>query len=295
MINIFLFYSLYPAIVAGGCLLLCYKAYRSNAEIPYLKIFINLAIINICQTILYLSLQKHFLIATYAADIYLIAAYFLFTHFMQLAFNLSGNALYGWEKYLYIPPIILTILHVLGLMVNGYRFESNALVHNDGALSWTFDIFLLLSSIVIIVTFISNAKTIKNDYLQASRNIIALISFIPFVLAAALLVILSNTDAIIPVVVIIPSMSLYIVFVFYYISRSEIIDLTIGPSAFLKRLKIAYLLLSSLRTKQDLDNFNRQLQVLRYNEAMQKHKNNYNEAAKELKVHPTTLRNALKN
>ena len=92
-----------------------------------------------------------------------------------------------------------------------------------------------------------------------------------------------------------PSISLFIVCVFYYISRSQIIDLTIGPKAFVKRLKIASLLLSSLRTKKDLDDFNRQLQLLKYTEAMQKHRNNYNAAADELKVHPTTLRNALKN
>lgn len=295
MVNAFLFYSLYPTLVVILCVLLLHKAYRSGAGLPYLKLFANLAIINICQIVIYLSLQESFQIAGYAADAYLISAYFLFTHFMQLAFYLSEKDRGSWPKYLYIPPLILTCLHFSGLMVENYRIENNAILHNDGAFAWAFDVFLLSASIITVITFFINARQIKINHLLASKNIIALISFIPFILASSIIVVLSNTEYPIPVVIIIPSISLYIVCLFYYISRSRIIDLTIGPRAFIKRLKIASLLLSNLRTKKDLDDFNRQLQLLKYTEAMQKHSYNYNAAADELKVHPTTLRNALKD
>jgi hypothetical protein len=295
MISAFLFYSLYPTLVVVLCILLLHKAYRSNAGFPYLKLFANLAIINIFQIILYTALPTSFVIASYAADAYLITAYFLFTHFMQLALYLSENDRGSWPKYLYIPPVILTVLHLSGFMVESYRLENNAILHNDGAYAFMFDIFILFAAIVTIVTFVINSRQIKQDCLLASRNIIAVISFVPPVITGMLLIILSNTEHVVPVVIIAPTMSLYIVAVFYYISRSQVIDLTIGPRAFLRRLKVASLLLSSLKTKKDLDDFNRQLQLLKYTEAMKKHRNNYNAAADELKMHPTTLRNALKS
>lgn len=295
MVTTFLLYSLYPAFITAFSILLFLKAYQSNAGTHYLALFGNLIFINICQTIIYGVIPYSFTIASYAADAYLIAAYFLFTHFILLALNLSESERGNWIQFLYVPPVILTILHVSGFMIDSYRLVENAIVHSDGELAWAFDAFLLAASMTTVATFFINVKQIRKDYLLQSRNLIALISFIPFIIAASILVILSNTAHVVPVVTIIPTLSLYIVLVFYYISRSQIIDLTIGPKAFFKRLKVAYLLLSSLRTKKDLDDFNRQLQLLKYNEAMQKHQNNFNAAAEELKVHPTTLRNALKN
>ena len=112
------------------------------------------------------------------------------------------------------------------------------------------------------------------------------------------LIILSNTTYIVSVVIIVPSISLYIVVVFYYISRSRIIDFTISLQEFLDRLKTAHSLLSTLKTtytKKDLDHFNNKLLLLKYKEVMKKHNNNFNAASKELQIHPTTLRNALKS
>lgn len=298
MPSVTFFYSFYPALITVFCTLLSSKAYRSGEGLAYTKLFVNLAIINFCQMIIYLFIDNSFQLATYAADAYLIAAYFLFTHFMQLALSMSEHNRGAWPDYLYIPPIILTIFHFSGLMVESYRLEDNAILHNDGLFAPYFDAFILLSSIATVITFVVNTRKIQHDYSFASRNIVALISFIPFILAASIIVVLSNTEHTVPVVVIIPSISFYIVLVFYYIGKSKVIDLKVGPKAFLQRLKIASLLLATLKdicTKKDLDEFNRQLQLLKYKEAMQKHRNNFNEAAKELKVHPTTLRNALKD
>jgi hypothetical protein len=227
MISAFLFYSLYPTLVVILCALLLHKAYRSGAGLPYLKLFTNLAVINLFQIIIYISLKNSFEIASYAADAYLIAAYFLFTHFMQLALYLSETDRGAWPKYLYIPPIILTLLHLSGLMVESYRIENNAILHNDGALAWVFDAFVVFSSIATIIIFTYNFAKNKTDELIASKNMIALISFIPFVLTSIVLVIFSNTDNIIPVVIIIPSISLYILAVFYYIciNKRRIVDI----------------------------------------------------------------------
>jgi hypothetical protein len=232
MVNAFLFYSLYPTLVVILCVLLLHKAYRSGAGLPYLKLFANLALINIFQAISYATLGFSLTFSQYIADLYLISAYFLFIHFMQLALYLSEGDREPWPKYLYIAPIILTLLHFSGLMVNSYRIENGVLFHNDGLFAWVFDVFVILSSVITIITFTHNFIYNKKNELIASKNIIALISFIPFVLMSTLLIVLSNTQHVIPVVIIIPSITVYIVAIFYYISTYKKTLKDIFPAVF---------------------------------------------------------------
>ncbi len=288
------FYGIYPGFVSLLCILLTYKAYKTRATVHYIQLFVSLAVINACQMMVYAVIKSSYQMASYSADLYLIAVYFLFAHFIQLALSLSENNRGSWPQYIYAIPVLLTGMHIKGLMVDGYYLKGNTILHNDGPFSWAFDLFVLSASFITVVTFFINYRQAKEDYLLQSKNILALILFIPFVVAASILIILSTTTHAVPVVVIIPSMSMYIVLVFYYISRSLIIDMTIGPIAMLKRLKAAHLLLTTLDKKKDLDEFNRHLQLLRYKETLQRNKNNFNAAAEELNVHPTTIRNALK-
>jgi hypothetical protein len=232
MISAFLFYSLYPTLVALLCLLLLHKAYRSGAGLPYLKLFANLALINICQAISYAALAFSLAFSQYMADLYLISAYFLFVHFIQMALYLSEDDRGSWPKYLYIAPIILTLLHFSGLMVDSYRMENGVLLHNDGFFAWAFDVFVILSSVITIITFTHNFIYNKNNELIASKNMIALISFIPFVLISTLLIVLSNTQHVMSVVIIIPSITVYIIATFYYISTYKKTLKDIFPAVF---------------------------------------------------------------
>lgn len=232
MVNAFLFYSLYPTLVVILCVLLLHKAYRSGAGLPYLKLFANLALINICQAIAYVSLEFSIIFAQYMADLYLISAYFLSVHFIQLALYLSEDDRGSWSKYLYIAPIILTLLHFSGLMVDSYRIENGVLLHNDGFFAWAFDVFIILSSVITIIAFTHNFIHNKKNELIASKNMIALISFIPFVLISTFLIVLSNTQHVISVVIIIPSITVYIVAIFYYISTYKKTLKDIFPAVF---------------------------------------------------------------
>ena len=122
------------------CLFLLHKAYQSGTGLPYLTLFANLSVINFFQVIIYVFLEHSLTIAIYAADTYLIAIYFLFTHFMQIALGLSENDNVYWTKYLYIPPAILTALHISGLMVesirvNGRTICSMAMVSTHGQMA----------------------------------------------------------------------------------------------------------------------------------------------------------------
>ena len=178
------------------CLFLLHKAYQSGTGLPYLTLFANLSVINFFQVIIYVFLEHSLTIAIYAADTYLIAIYFLFTHFMQIALGLSENDNVYWTKYLYIPPAILTALHISGLMVESYRIEDNTVLHNDGIYAFTFDIFVLLASVTTIVTLIANLRRINSSGILRSRNVIAIISFIPPIIVGMTLIILSNTRSI---------------------------------------------------------------------------------------------------
>lgn len=288
--NIWLYSSL-SGVVAFFCGFLAYRSFKSGALTVYPRLFANLALMNTLQTIAYIMFSFRPDIAEYGADAYLIAWYFLFAHLPMLSLSLSKNDYSKYFKYLYILPVALAIFHAAGLMIESYRVENNSLMHNDGVLSWTFDLFIILSSVVTILIFIINSKKITTDYLQASRNIIAAISFIPLVIAFSIIIFLSRTEYSIPVVVIIPIISAYITLVFNYIRSSKIIDLSIGPAAIIARFKVAYMSLTVLQTRQDVELIAEQLKHRKYIEALRRHENDYKAASKELNIHPSTLYN----
>lgn len=293
MISHIWFYSLLPAFVALCCTLLFIKAYFSGAGSAYIKLFANLIILNTFQAVAYILFAISPSVAEYAADAYLMSVYFLFSHLLLLALSLREQGEPKWGHFLYVFPVTLVAMHLSGLMIESYRVEKNSLMHNDGVLAWMFDLFIIVSSLMTAIIFFTNTKA-RDNHKLASRNIIALVSFIPLICTFSLLIIVSRTEYAVPVVIVVPIISLYIASVFYYISKSRIIDLTIGPAAFFKRVRLAFLLLESLKTKGELDDFNNQLRQQRYREAMEKHNNDFNAAAAELKVHHTTLRNSLK-
>jgi hypothetical protein len=291
MITDLWFYSAYPFFAAICCLWLLYRAVLSSSGTVYIKLFFNLAIMNLCQVPAYFVIENSFDVAVYAADAYLIAAYFLFSHFMQLAIHLSGKDRSGWAQWTYFPPVILTILHFSGFMVEGYRLENKTILHNDGVYAMAFDLFILLASIITISIFIINSRNIKQDSLLISKNIIAVISFIPFVLVAMLLIVLSNTKYVVPVVLVAPSMTLYIVTVFHIISK---LDFSMGLGLFYVRLKLAWDVLKAYKTQKDLKRFYRAFEKELIIETLRKNDNHIKSTADHLQVNHTTLRGKIK-
>ena len=292
--NIWL-YSLLPTLVCFLGLILIQKIWVSNGAIEYIKLFSNLIAINIFQVIAYFTYSLSPSYAQYAADAYLISAYFLFTHLMILSLSLSNEPKnQRYYRYLYMIPAILTAFHLSGFMVESYRIEKNSLMHNDGTFAWLFDAHIIFSSLLTAYIFYHNIKSSRNNNILASRNVIALISFIPLALAFCLLSILSMTEHAVPVVVVIPLISIYILMVFSYISNSQIIDLSIGFRFFLKRLQLAHLILKVLRTKQDINSFKQALEKQLIEEALMEHKNAIQATADSLRMNHTTLRNKIK-
>lgn len=289
MIENIWFYSSLSGVVTLLCAFLASKAFKSNSLTTYTRLFANLAAMNLLQTVAYIMFAFNPAIAEYGADAYLIAWYFLFAHLPMLAVSIAQKDYSQYFKYFYIAPVMLTIFHLSGLMIESYRVEDNSLMHNDAELAWTFDLFIILSSVVTISIFTVNAKKITDDYLLASRNIIAAISFVPLLFAFSIIIVLSKTQYSIPVVVVIPFISAYITLIFNYVRSSKIIDLSIGPSAMLARFKIAYMTLTVLQTRDDVDQIAEQLKYRKFVEALRRHQNDYKAAAKELKIHPSTL------
>lgn len=289
MIENIWFYSSLSGLVTLFCAFLASRAFKSSAPTAYIRLFVNLATMNLLQTVAYLMFVFSPELARYGADAYLIAWYFLFAHLPMLAVSIAQKDYRQYFKYFYIVPVILTSFHVSGLMIDSYRVEDNSLMHNDAELAWTFDFFIIFSSVITISIFMINAKKITDDYLLASRNIIAAISFVPLLMAFSLIIVLSRTQYAIPVVVVIPIISAYITLIFNYVRSSKIIDLSIGPSAILERFKVAYMSLTVLQTRGDVEKITEQLKYRKYVEALRRHRNDYKAAAKELKVHPSTL------
>lgn len=285
-------YSVFPLIAVMLHLLIIKRASSRKASSSFIILFSIFCLLNAFQAGIYLSFDYSIFFAYHFTDAYLITAYFLFAALPMMAFSLSKHE-YSFAKYIYIVPLVLTVLHFGGYMIDGYRVVNGTILHNDGVYSHFFDLFLAVSSIITVALLAYNLYTMTEN-LQKSRNLIALIAFVPFIFFVMLIIALSNTDSPISVVIIVPLVSVYISLVFYYVSGSMIIDLTIGPYAMWQRIKAAHMLLSTLQNKKDLDNFNRRVNTIKYQEMLARHNNNINKAAAELDIHHTTLRKALK-
>ncbi|MGS2716592.1 hypothetical protein ACVBE9_00325 [Eionea flava] len=289
------FYSVYPLVVSVICCFLYCKAWKSGAASEYLRLFSNLTIINLCQVAIYLFIPFYFVVAEYIADFYLIAAYFLFAHLLQLSLSLSETYRGTWPRYIYIVPVVLTVMHLLGLMVESYRIAADGtILHNDGTHSIYFDVFGIVACISTIVIFGINVKTVKDDYVNSSRNLIALLSFVPFILGAVYLIVRSNTDNPVSVVYVVPTMTLWIALVFYYISKGSIVDLTLSPQGHIERFKLMHLGACHIDTPEQRQYYEDQRRLHFYKEKLRKHNFHYPTVAKEAGVGDTTVRTFIK-
>lgn len=299
MINNLWMYAALPLAPTILCALLLHKLYRKKSDRHFIRLFANLLLMNVSQAIGYLLFSISPFYAEYAADIYLISAYFFFTHLMMTSLYLSGLYSFGENNrvfLLYSFPLALTGLHALGFIVNGYRVEQNTLMHNDGSLAWCLDAYILSSCILTVSILIKNVKRAKTqkDRMLTSRNLIALVSFFPLVFAFFVIVALSTTRYAVPVVVIGPCITFYTAFAFYYISAERTIDLSIGFRFFFDRLKLAYLLLVTHKTKSDLKAYSKAVDRQFIREALRENAGQIQLTADALQVNHTTLRNKIK-
>ncbi len=294
MVSNIWFYISFPAVAALLCLLLLRKAYKSNADAPYIYLFVNLVLMNLLQAMGYVVFIFHANLAEYFADAYLISIYFLFIHLFLIALSLSPNEPKPWRHLVYIFPAILTLLHLAGYIVDGYRLEHNTYMHNDGDLAWCLDLYILFSCCSSAMLFFKNKKEIRNDNVLESRNIIALFSFFPLIIILLGLMMLSRTEEALPMSIIVPFISIYIVSFFYYISRSKIIDLTVGWRAIIERFKLLEDGMGQLNNKEDFDEFAYKWRDQLYREAMARNNNDMKAAAEDINVSESTLRKFFK-
>lgn len=129
-------------------------------------------------------------------------------------------------------------MHLNGLLIDGYRVESNSLLHNDGSFAWVMDVYLLTALISTTTILTVNIRK-HSAKILISKNILALFAFFIVILALFATVLLSMTRNPVPAVMLIPPATLITAFIFYYISKSDVIDLSIGIHNVLRRIVIA--------------------------------------------------------
>ncbi|MCF6281252.1 MAG: hypothetical protein L3J28_03430 [Candidatus Polarisedimenticolaceae bacterium] len=288
-------YIFLPAISALACLYLLRKLLSKKASIESMLLFSSLTLMNVWQVSLYLTWSDALTVGSYFADAYLITSYFFFTQLILFAISLSGKAVNIYPYYvLYLIPGTLSLFHIFGLMVASYRFEANALLHNDGILAWCFDLFILVACLATVSILWRNMRRYFADKIIASKNIIALVSFIPLTFVFTVLILLSRTPYAIPVVVIGPFITLYTAVTFYYLQRERVVDLSVGISFFINRLKLANQLLEMKNTKGELKSYTKAVERQFILEVMEIHDGNIQKTADYLGMNHTTLRNKIK-
>ncbi len=289
------FYTLLPTASTLCCVFLLNKLIFRNTSRYYVLLFANLALMNLAQTLGYLLIPYSVAWAEYAADAYLITAYFFFTHLILLAISLSGKApSSAYLRFQYWPAVCLSILHMNGLIVESYRIDQNTLMHNDGKLSWLFDGFILMSCLATLSYLFKNLSQNNQDQILMSKNMIAILSLIPLISVFFILILLSTTPYAVPVAIVGPLICIYAALTFYYLSRDSVANLSIGIVFFFERLKMAYLLLETGNTKRGLKQFNKSVEAQFIKEALVKNGGNIQATADYLDINHTTLRNKIK-
>ncbi len=297
MINNLWMYAALPMVPAVLCVFILIRLYKRKMGNHYIKLFSNLVLMNFSQAIMYVLFSFSVKAAGYAADAYLIAAYFFFTHLMMTSIFLSDRKnifINISSDWLYAFPLLLTFLHFNGLMVESYRVEQNSLMHNDGSFAWCFDLYIMISNILTIYFLLRNVKHCKKQRMTVSKNLIAIISFIPLIIVFFIVVALSSTKYAIPVAVIGPTITFYTALSFYYISQERVIDLSIGGRFFWDRLKLAYKLLETDKTKADMRTFHKHIDKQFIKEALYENDRQIQATADYLRINHTTLRNKIK-
>ncbi|MDH5301025.1 MAG: hypothetical protein OEW58_06650 [Gammaproteobacteria bacterium] len=288
-------YAVLPALSASGCIYLLKRLLAKGVARESIALFANLGVMNIVTVLFYLTWPFFPNDIDYVADAYLISVYFMCAHLWLFAVSLSGKPVNSMlRNALYAVPVLLTVFHLAGLMVDDYRVEHYAILHNDGVLGWSFDLFALLAAMATIATLWRNVRVHMEDKVVASRNIVALVSFVPLIAALVVVDLLSRTPYAIPVTMIGPMVILYAAVAFYYLHRERVVYLSVGIRFFMHRLKLAYALLEIGNTKSDMRGYTKAVEKQFILEALEKHQGKIQETADYLGMNHTTLRNKIK-
>ncbi len=288
-------YSALGAFPCISCLILLLRLKKKKAEFYYISLFATLVLMNACQMIGYLAALISTDISEYFASAYLISMYFFFAHLLMTSFFLCPlKFLHRRFAWIYIFPCILTALHIFGLMVEDFRLEGNVMLHNDGLLAPLFDVFILTSSIfsISLLAWSSSRKSI--DATLKSKNILALLSFAPIILSFAYLIIRSMGPNPVPVVGVIPWVSIFMAVSFYYISRDQVFDLSAGLSNFLVRVTLCYKYLNMTTSKDEFRGFDNDIKWQLIKEELDKCGGQISKVVEKTGYHDSTIRNYVK-
>ncbi len=273
MINNVWLHSLLPFAVAIICLSLLLRLYKNKSDLVYKRFFITLMLMNAFQSAGYVMFSFSPKNAEWLADAYLIVLYFFFVHLVMIALSLSKWSFRAVVvNSLYIPAVILAVLHLSGLMIDSYRVEQNSLMHNDGKLSWLADVFMLGSCVVAWSIHLVNIKSI-DDRVLVSKNILSLSCFAVIIIVLFSIVLLSTTDNPVSLAIAGPAISAWTAIFFFYISRKRIIDVSINLFYLLARIRIGLkFAFGGNSVHSDMTEIKKEMDKQVYIEALKAHK-----------------------
>ncbi len=279
--------SILPLLAA----FLCIKALsKSNLDISAKLLFICMLTMSLCQAIGLPIIPYSVNTAAFFADSYLITMYFFFASLVIFVYRLSNkkNGIF----FLYLIPLILTVLHLSGLMVTGYRAEQSSLMHDDGKFSFLFELEALLAIVGSLTISILNRR-FEDDQIVLAKNMIISYSFIPLAMVTVLLVILSATDYAISATYVSPPIIIYSALIYGYVSNPKVIDISTGISHLPARLKLAIDFIFISANKTELDNCFEQEEKQILMELYLKHKGNTELMANDYGVNQSYIDNKI--
>ncbi|MBT4492369.1 MAG: hypothetical protein HOC70_03930 [Gammaproteobacteria bacterium] len=254
--------------------------------------FLNLLIMSAAQALSFLSGQYSQELMFRFADIYLICGYFLFANLVVFVNSLSESR-FERINYIYTLPLTLTILHILGFIVDGYRLQDGSPMHIDGALTFLADFFVIGCVVATSLIVYQNLKH-NNIEVWISKNLLFLLSLVPLMLMFTFVILLSMTQYAISVVFVGPVITLYAAGTFFYLSRPRVVNIGYGFSLFLCRLKLAWSVLESDNSRNSYKALSTEIEKQFVAEALKQHDCSIVNTADFLGLDHSTLRKKLK-
>ena len=166
-------------------------------------------------------------------------------------------------------------------------------MHNDGVAAGLFDLFALFSFVSCITILLMNYNESKNRCVRY-KNILMIYSFVPLMMIAGVVAIISTTQYAVSATIISPLIIIYVSFSYYFIINKDVIALFDKLNCFIRKQLILAYLRSSAVTYKDIKQLKNEIDAQFIENLMAKHNNNIMSASKEMAVHHQTLRNKMK-
>ncbi len=274
--------------------LLCIRAIArlERGQLADLLLISSLFFMSAAQTLAYLSGAVNTELMFNFAHCYLMGIFWMATSLVIYVYHL-GQKHSPAILYLYIAPLILSVMHMAGFLTNGFRLQDGHPMHLDGEFSIIGDFYLLACVVTCGFLIYQNLRRVDSA-VWLSKNLFLLLALVPLVIITGTGMLLSMTKYAIPLAIVGPVTILYVVGVFSYLSRPTVVNLSMGLDLLFGRLSLIKAIAVAEYTPDTIKSLKSDLERQGLAEAYEQNEGSVYKTAEYLGVDHSTVRKKIK-